>query len=186
MRASLTFRKATLADVDDVVELVQSAYRGESSKTGWTTEADLLAGQRTDANAVRDVIESPNAHFVLATNEAGELVGCCQLESREGGVSYFGSFAVRPATQGGGIGKQLLAEAERQARDESGAQLMEMTVIAQREDLIAWYRRRGYETTAETRPFPYGDERFGLPLRDDLVFVVLRKELAAGVEDAVR
>lgn len=172
------FRRAALADVGDVVVLVESAYRGESSKAGWTTEADILAGQRIDPEGVRAIIDAPSARLILALdNPAGDLVGCCQLENRQGGVAYFGTFAVRPGLQGGGVGKALLAEAERQARDDWGAKTMEMTVIVQRADLIAWYVRRGYEVTHETKPFPYGDERFGLPLRPDLEFVVLRKLL---------
>ena len=175
MPDTVAFRDATLADVDDVVRLVESAYRGETSKAGWTTEADLLAGQRTDADAVRAIIESPSGRILLALDRTG-LLGCCQLEQR-GAVAYFGMFAVRPGLQGDGIGKRLLAEAERIARDEWGARTMEMTVIGQRLELIAWYARRGYRLTGETRPFPYGDERFGLPLRDDLHFVVLAKGL---------
>lgn len=172
---TLRFRDATSADVDDVVRLVESAYRGESSKAGWTTEADLLAGQRTDADAVRAIVESPTTRMLLAADGAG-LLGCCQLEQRAA-VAYFGMFAVRPGLQGDGIGKRILTEAERIARDEWQVHTMEMTVIGQRLDLIAWYARRGYQPTGETRPFPYGNERFGLPLRDDLHFVVLAKAL---------
>jgi ribosomal protein S18 acetylase RimI-like enzyme len=181
VQQQLTFRSASVDDVDAVVALVESAYRGESSKAGWTTEAHLLEGQRTDTEAVSSVVAAPEAHLTLAVDAAtGELLGCCQLERREGGVAYFGTFAVRPGLQGRGVGKQLLAEAERRAREEWGAHTMEMTVIAQREDLIAWYARRGYRSTGETRPFPYGNERFGRPLRADLEFLVLAKELAAG------
>jgi ribosomal protein S18 acetylase RimI-like enzyme len=85
-------------------------------------------------------------------------------------------FAVSPKTQGGGLGKQVLAEAERTAREDFGLDSMQMTVIRQREDLIAWYVRRGYARTGETKPFPYGDVRFGLPRRDDLEFEVLVKD----------
>jgi len=175
MVAALAFREATVDDVDAIVALVESAYRGEASKAGWTTEADILEGQRTDRESVRTIVESPNAHVVLALDaSSNQLLACCQLESR-GSAAYFGMFAVQPALQGGGVGKALLAEAERRARDNWNADHLEMTVIAQREDLIAWYLRRGYRKTGENRPFPYGDERFGLPLRDDLEFCVLSK-----------
>jgi GNAT superfamily N-acetyltransferase len=178
MAESLQFRPATPDEVGDVVALVESAYRGESSKAGWTTEAGLLAGQRTDADALREIVESAHARLLLAIDaSSGEVLGCCQLERREAGIAYFGTFAVRPGQQGGGVGRRLLAEAERQARDDWGAQAMEMTVIAQREELIAWYLRRGYLATGATRPFPYGDERFGKPLRPDLEFSVLVKPL---------
>jgi ribosomal protein S18 acetylase RimI-like enzyme len=173
---SLSFRVANAADVEPVVALVESAYRGESSKAGWTTEADLLDGHRTDANAVRDIIEAADGRVVLAI-DGQAVVGCCQLERRRGAVAYFGMFAVSPTLQGVGAGKRLLAEAERQAKADWGCARMEMTVIAQREDLIAWYLRRGYREVGERRPFPYGDERFGLPRRPDLEFTVLSKDL---------
>jgi GNAT superfamily N-acetyltransferase len=174
----LSFSTASAADVDEVVTLVESAYRGDASRAGWTTEADLLDGQRTDAAAVRAVIAPPSSVMLLARDAAGELVACCQLERRDGDIAYFGMFAVRPGQQGAGLGRVVLAEAERRARDEWQCATMEMTVIAQRRDLIAWYVRRGYDETSDTRPFHYGDAAFGMPRRDDLYFVVLRKQLA--------
>jgi GNAT superfamily N-acetyltransferase len=159
------YRDATVEDVSAVVALVESAYRGESSRAGWTTEADLLDGQRTDAASVGRIISASTSRMLLA------------IERREGGVCYFGMFAVSPLLQGGGIGRGLLAEAERIARDEWGGAAMEMTVITQRRDLIAWYERRGYTSTGESQPFPHGDARFGLPRRDDLSFDVLAKPL---------
>jgi ribosomal protein S18 acetylase RimI-like enzyme len=176
----IAFRSASASDVDAVVALVESAYRGESSRAGWTTEESLLGGQRTDVAAIEALVASSSSVLVLATDADGPaIVGCCAIERRPDGVAYFGTFAVRPGGQGAGIGKQLLAEAERIAADEWACTIVEMTVIAQREDLIAWYLRRGYALTGETRPFPYGDERFGLPKRGDLVFVVLAKRVAA-------
>lgn len=174
--AGLTFRDATDADVDTLVALIESAYRGDSSRTGWTTEADLLEGQRTDPEGVRAVIESPGSRL-LTVERDGRVVACCQLEHR-GDHAYFGMFAVRPGQQGTGLGKAIIAEAERQARDTWRATEMQMTVITAREDLIAWYERRGYRRTGRMTPFPYGDERFGIPQRADLQFELLVKELA--------
>ncbi|MFD7130710.1 GNAT family N-acetyltransferase [Streptomyces sp. NPDC059894] len=171
----LVFRDATEADVDTLVALVESAYRGESSRAGWTTEADILQGQRTDPEGVLDIVTSPDG-LVITAGRDGRIVACCQLEHR-GDHAYFGLFAVSPAAQGGGLGRTVLAEAERRARTAWGATEMRMTVISVREDLIAWYERRGYRRTGRMTPFPYGDERFGIPQRDDLRFELLVKPL---------
>jgi GNAT superfamily N-acetyltransferase len=175
---ALSYAVATADDVPAVVALVESAYRGDASRAGWTTEADLLDGQRTDPESVRAIVASSTGYLLLARDGAGELVACCQLEQRPDGVGYFGMFAVRPGQQGSGLGRVVLAEAERRARDDWRSRTMEMTVIGQRRDLIAWYVRRGYAETDQTQPFPHGDPKFGLPRRDDLYFVVLRKPLA--------
>ncbi|WP_405565223.1 GNAT family N-acetyltransferase [Streptomyces phaeochromogenes] len=172
----LTFRDATDADVDDLVVLIESAYRGDSSRTGWTTEADILEGQRTDPEGVRAVIKSRDSRL-LTVERDGTVVACCQLEHR-GDHAYFGMFAVSPTLQGAGLGKVIIAEAERFASETWGVKEMHMTVISAREDLIAWYERRGYRRTGKMTPFPYGDERFGIPQRDDLQFELLVKPLA--------
>ncbi|WP_433548796.1 GNAT family N-acetyltransferase [Streptomyces sp. CA-294286] len=171
----LVFRDAVEADVAALVALIESAYRGDSSRTGWTTEADLLEGRRTDPESVRTVVEDPRSRLLTVARD-GELIACCQLEHR-GQAAYFGMFAVRPGLQGGGVGKAVIAEAERLAVRSWGVREMHMTVISVREDLIAWYERRGYRRTGRMTPFPYGDERFGVPQRDDLAFELLLKEL---------
>lgn len=171
----LSFRPAVAADVATIVPLVESAYRGESGLRGWTTESHLLDGQRTDVPAVAAIIEAPGSMVLLAESN-GALQACCQLE-RQGRAGYFGMFAVVPTLQGAGIGKAVLAEAERFARETWGCEAMRMTVIEQRLELIQWYERRGYRLTGEHQPFPYGQERFGIPRRDDLRFVVLSKSL---------
>ncbi|MEU6811553.1 GNAT family N-acetyltransferase [Streptomyces sp. NPDC046831] len=170
-----TFRDATDADVDALVALIESAYRGDASRAGWTTEADILQGQRTDVEGVLAVIKSPDSRLLTVESD-GRVIACCQLEHR-GDHAYFGMFAVSPALQGTGLGKLILAEAERRARENWGVREMRMTVISVREDLIAWYERRGYRRTGRMAPFPYGDERFGIPQRDDLEFELLVKEL---------
>ncbi|GAA2709961.1 MULTISPECIES: GNAT family N-acetyltransferase [Streptomyces] len=169
------FRIADAGDVPALVALVESAYRGDASRAGWTTEADLLDGQRTDAAGVLRLLDDAGSRLLVAERD-GEPVACCHLEHR-GDHVYFGMFAVRPTAQGGGLGKLVMAEAERLARAEWDARAMHMTVIRQREELIAWYERRGYRRTGRMSPFPYGDERFGIPRRADLEFELLIKDL---------
>ena len=167
----LAFRNATPADVDAIVALVESAYRGDASRAGWTTEADLLDGRRTGADDVVACIERPRSTILLAERDADdrELLACAHVAD-DGGAGYFGMFSVRPTLQGGGIGKRLLEHAERYVREHWSLPVMRMTVIDVRDELIAFYERRGYRRTGIVKPFPYGDERFGLPRRDDLRF----------------
>ena len=169
------YRDATPDDVPALVGLVTSAYRGEASRVGWTTEADLLDGERIDPGVLRADIVRPRSRVLLAESDDA-LVACAHV-AIEDGAGYFGMFAVRPDLQGAGVGHALLAEAERVVRDDWGLPVLRMTVIDVRDELIAWYERRGYRRTGVRKPFPYGDPRFGIPRRDDLRFEVLEKRL---------
>ncbi len=171
----LEYRAATARDVDAVVALVESAYRGDASRTGWTTEADLLDGRRTGPDDVLACINRTRSQVLLAERD-GKLLACAHVAD-EDGSGYFGMFSVVPGLQRAGVGRQVLAEAERIVRDQFGLPLMRMTVIDVREELIAYYERRGYRRTGVKKPFPYGDVRFGLPKRGDLRFEVLEKAL---------
>ncbi|MCU0754881.1 MAG: GNAT family N-acetyltransferase [Xanthomonadales bacterium] len=166
---------ATAADIPALVELVESAYRGERSRAGWTTEADLLDGQRTDADSVAELISAPG-HCLLTLRETDDILACCHLR-RDGDTAHFGMFAVRPTRQAGGLGGHLLAAAETHALQVWRCTQMQMLVIDCRVELIAWYRRKGYAETGETQAFPYGNPRFGLPKRADLRFIRLAKGL---------
>lgn len=175
----LRFRPAGIGDVDAIVALTESAYRGDASRAGWTTEADLLDGQRTDAGEVAALLGRAEVKLLLAERDDALLASCVleRLSGEHAGDGYFGMFSVRPQAQGNGTGRALLAEAERIARDEWHCRAMRMTVIDVRAELIAWYARRGYRRTGEYRAFPYGDPRFGIPKRDDLRFEWLVKTL---------
>ncbi len=177
--SQLQFRIATEADIPALVELVTSAYRGDVSRQGWTTEADLLEGQRIDPAVLAHDIQRPGSRIVLAERD-GDLLACAHV-AMDDGAGYFGMFSVRPHQQGGGLGKQVLAEAERVVREDWQLPLMRMTVIDVREELIAFYERRGYARTGIKKPFPYGDERYGIPKRDDIRFEVLEKALVEAV-----
>ncbi len=172
---ALVYRDATLIDVPAIVRLVESGFRGVASRAGWTTEADLLDGQRTDEHEVRGLIEGSHSHMRLA-HQSDNLVACVRIE-RTGDVGYLGMITVAPLLQSKGIGRSILAEAERVIYDSLGLRRARMTVIGQRTTLIDWYIRRGYRLTGERRDFPYDDVRCGLPRRMDLYFEVLEKEL---------
>jgi len=176
-----TFRSATPADLNAVIDLVTSAYRGESSRAGWTTEADFLEGNRIDPEILCDDMLRPRSRVLLAESTAPRQLLACAHIAEDEGAGYFGMFAVLPTLQGGGIGKALLAEAERVVRDEWQLPLMRMLVIDLRDELIAFYQRRGYRRTGRHTPFPYGDARFGLPLRADLRFETLEKSLGHAI-----
>jgi ribosomal protein S18 acetylase RimI-like enzyme len=185
-------RRATPEDAPALVTLVESAYRGERSRRGWTTEADLLDGQRVDLAMMRSLLADPDVVVLVAATDpppndppapseqgGAELVGCCEVRRVGTTEAAFGMFAVDPDRQGAGVGDQLLGAAEQLAATELRARRMTMSVIDTRHELLAWYERRGYRRTDEHRPFPYGDERFGRPRRDDLRFEVLDKQLGA-------
>jgi len=180
----LKFRTATENDIAPVVKLVTSAYRGETSRIGWTTEADFLDGGRIDAQLLLNDITRAHSRVVLAEHrDTRELIACAHL-AEEDGAGYFGMFAVRPEYQGKGVGKQLLTEAEHIIHADWQLPIMRMTVIDLRHELIAFYERRGYQRTGRYQPFPYGDTRFGLPRRDNLRFEVLEKQFCASAEEA--
>lgn len=168
-------RPATLADVPVLHRLIEGAYRGDSARRGWTHEADLLDGQRTDVAALRGMLADPAGRLLVA-EAAGALVGCVSLRDQGGGLAYLGLLTVDPRSQAGGLGRRLLGAAEEEA-GRFGAVRVEMTVIARRAELIAWYERRGYRLTGERRPFPLDDPRFGLPRTRELEFVVLERTL---------
>jgi ribosomal protein S18 acetylase RimI-like enzyme len=173
--SDLKLRLARPADAEVLTSLIRSAYRGEDSRAGWTSEADLVDGERINAGQVRAMITDAGS-LMLAGEADGQLVGCCQLRNEGAGLAYFGTFAVSPRAQGAGLGRQLMAEAERLAVSSFGATRLEMTVLAPQDKLIAYYERRGFHRTGETRPFP-ADPHYARPRVDGLYFVVLEKPL---------
>jgi predicted N-acetyltransferase YhbS len=172
----MIIRVSELADIPALHRLVERAYRGDSARKGWTHEADLLGGQRTDIEALTEVISDPTQRILIAVSD-NKVIGCVQISKKDADTAYLGLLSVDPEVQAGGLGKALITAAEHSAQREFAAHSIEMTVIRQRSELIAYYERRGYTLTGETRPFPLDDERFGLPVTRDLSFVVLAKAL---------
>lgn len=179
MSLSVEFSTARSTDAAELAALVNSAYRGESSRAGWTTEEAILGGQRTDQALLREVIATPGTLVFLARRrDDGELLACCQLE-RQGETAYVGLLTVKPSVQAGGLGRRLLEHVELFASREWNCSRVQMTVISLRSELIAYYERRGYRQTGERRAFPMHDPRFGLPKRDDFDLLVLEKDIAS-------
>src|SRR6478736_5521173 len=162
---------AIVKDATELDIVVNSAYRGDSSRQGWTTEADLLDGTRTDAAAIADIINRAG-YTILKYVEDGKILGCVELHNEDGKL-YLGMLTVRPHLQGKGIGKELLTAAEVEAKKQKCKSLF-MTVISVRKELIDWYVRHGYSHTGERKPFAFTDPRFGQP-KKQLEFVVLEK-----------
>ena len=169
---------ATETDHAAIVDLANAAYRGTGATQSWNVETGVIEGQRLSLDLLReDIAAKPDAHLLVwRDNALAGLLGCVWLEPKFEGVWYLGLLAVQPDSQKQQLGRTLLAAAEQFAR-ERGAHHIRMTVVHLRETLIGWYERRGYRRTSEAEPFPYEDERFGRPLRDDLHFVVLVKDL---------
>jgi GNAT superfamily N-acetyltransferase len=170
-------RVATDDDVGALVALVQSAYRGDTSQQGWTSEADLVDGQRIDTAMMAEILADSDA-VVLVAELGGAMVACCELRKlSDPGAVGIGLLSVDPARQATGLGRTMLAAAERHAVARFAATQTQLRVIDLRHELMAWYARRGYQPTGAYEPFPYDDERSGIPRRDDLRFAVLAKQL---------
>lgn len=175
MRRMIDLRDALEAEHADIIAMTNLAFRRPAGQAAWKVET-LIGGQRIDAALLRQDLATPGAKLLVWRNADGEHMGHVRLDAGEDGAWYLGMLTVRPDRQDGGLGRALLAAAEDFARARGGRR-MRMTVVHQRPELIAWYERRGYALTGETKPFPYGDDRFGTPTRDDLYFDVLEKAL---------
>jgi ribosomal protein S18 acetylase RimI-like enzyme len=161
-------------DLQAIVTMMNAAFRGTSAEQSWSVETGFITGNRTDELLLREEIAG-GAEFLLAREYGSSaLQGCVSLQALSPDRWYLGSFTVNPASQNTGFGRKLLHSAEEYAVAH-GARMMEITVVNVRDALISWYERRGYLRTGEIRPFPYGDNRFGIPTRSDLEFVVLEK-----------
>lgn len=167
------FRFARHEDIPALVKLVTSAYRGDASRQGWTTEADLLDGMRIDAERLKDAIDTDHS-VILVAEEHSQILACAHL-CIDNDAGYFGMFAVDPMQQSRGLGKRVLQEAEQVLDKQWKQPACRMTVIDVRDELIAFYERCGYARTGIKKPFPYGDERFGIPKTDNLQFEILEK-----------
>lgn len=166
---------ALVEDIPELLVLIQSAYRGEGSKRGWTTEADLLDGTRTSAELLTKQINDPGTVILKYVDDDGKMIGCVSLEKKMRGnnmKAYLGLLTVSPELQGKGVGKKLIAASEVWAR-ENGCQALMMTVISARTELIEWYKRCGFIDTGEKEPFHTLPE-FGIP-KQQLEFIIMDK-----------
>lgn len=169
MARELSIRRATAADIPALHPVVERAYRGDSARGGWTHEADLLEGQRTDRETLEAIVADDNERLLIAEQD-GTITGCVQLSRRDDGGCYLGLLCIEPTLQAGGYGKQILSAAEDFARSGFGANHMVMTVIDSRSELIAYYERRGYAQTGEKCDFP-------IALDPPLFMVILSKAI---------
>jgi len=173
MTNTLNITPLEIENIPELTRLINSAYRGESSKKGWTTEADLLGGLRTNETSLLELFQKPGATVLIAKDEQGQLAGCVYLQQQTNQL-YLGMLTVAPDIQAKGIGAQLLLAAENYAFELNCDSII-MTVIDVRHELIEWYKRKGYQSTGETKPFPT-DPEFGIP-KQPLQFIVLEKKM---------
>lgn len=166
-----SIRLALRQEAEEIRALVERGYRGEAARAGWTNEAHLLEGDRTSIEEIEGILAAQDKRMVVASGEGG-IIGCVTVTDLGGGHCYMGMLCVDPALQAGGLGRQLIAAAEEEAVRSFGGRAMEMTVVDARPELIAYYERRGYARTGETRPFP-------LPIDVPFRMVVLARALPA-------
>jgi ribosomal protein S18 acetylase RimI-like enzyme len=172
----MIFAPATYADVDELVTFVNSAYRGKTAEAGWASEAKVIGGQRIDSTILAETFTKATV-LLMRDHDKAPLAGCVSLEpTAEPAAWYLSMLAIDPQRQADGLGRTLLSYAEDYVKAR-GAQRVRITVIWLRYSLIEWYQRRGYRRTGNTEPFPYNDQRFGVPTRDDLYFEVFEKVL---------
>lgn len=165
-------RLTTPADIPALHTVIESAYRGDAARAGWTFESDILSGPpRTNPAKLAAIVRCPGERLLTAL-EKNQPIGCVQITDRGAGTAYLGLLCILPQRQATGLGRQLIDAAEKLARDDFAATVMEMTVIDRRVELISYYQRRGYVVTGESRPFP-------IPLDPPLSMVVLAKALVA-------
>ncbi len=165
-----TYRSAQPADAPALRALIESGYRGDSARKGWTNEADLLGGDRTTPAEVAAMVAAPEKRVLLAEQD-GTLVGTVTITDLGQGLAYMGLLCIDPERQAGGLGRALVSEVEGLAVREFAATRMELIVVDVREELIAWYERRGYTRTGELRPFP-------LPMDVPFQMVVLERSIS--------
>jgi GNAT superfamily N-acetyltransferase len=170
MPQSIAIRPATRADLPALHPVIERAYRGDAARLGWTHEADLVTGERTDVDTLANIVDDPASRLLIAFDGDTPL-GCVHVADKGNGVAYLGLLCVEPGLQSGGVGGRLVDAAETFARETFAAATMEMTVIERRAELIAWYERRGYAPSGEKRDFP-------VPLDPPLFLTVLTHRLA--------
>jgi N-acetylglutamate synthase-like GNAT family acetyltransferase len=173
MELQKAIQYASKTDIPELVLLINGAYRGDSSRKGWTTEADLLDGTRIGEDSLGEIMEKPDSLIIKYANEENKIIGCAHLQ-KEGATLYLGMLSVMPDLQAAGIGKSLLNASAQYGRSVNCKEIL-ISVISLRSELIAWYERRGFQITGETKPFPAQPE-FGIT-RQQLFFIVMQKKL---------
>lgn len=166
--------EASDKDITEICALVNSAYRGETSRKGWTTEADLLDGIRIGETTLFQYFKESDSTLLKCTDENKEIMGCVYLK-KESKHLYLGMLTVAPHLQSKGIGKMLLSASEEKAKQMCCISIV-MTVITGRHELIDWYKRHGYYETGVKQPFP-NDEKFGKQ-KMPLEFLIMQKNLS--------
>lgn len=167
-------KKASPADIPSLVALLNSAYRGEASKKGWTSEADKIEGDiRTDESQLQELMQTTGAAFFKYIDDSGNIGGCVFLQ-KLGEKLYLGMLCVSPGLQAKGTGKNIMTVAEEYARQKECTAIF-MRVFSFRHELISWYEKQGYYKTGEIVAFensPYGTAS------EKLEFLIMEKRVS--------
>jgi ribosomal protein S18 acetylase RimI-like enzyme len=172
----LEIREATETDAQNIADLVNATFRGQSGMKSWTSEAGFISGQRTDAGLVLKMIQAPDSKILLGF-ESRVLAACMHLRLDDAKRAFLGMLTVDPNRQTVGLGSRMVRAAEKFVVSQWQAQKLAMFVIGRRKELIEWYIQRGFRLTGEQSPFPYGRKEFGEPQVEDLYFEILEKPL---------
>lgn len=167
-------RSAKVSDVPALLQLVEDAYRGGKATVAWKNEHDRVTGPRTSKNELSRYITSTESSILVLESGNGTFAGCVCVE-KQGADAHIGLLAVNPSFQNQGVGRRLLEDAESYGQAQFGCTSGVMWVLSGRDELLEFYRRRGYEKTGETVPFPA--EEYGVTLlKGAPLFTVIRRQ----------
>lgn len=181
---NLNYRLATPEDVLEIQKLVESAFQASDTRVNWTSHQELNIRFRISVENIMLRIQDPDSAVLMAFLSESDhedpkdetFVASIEVVKRSSELAHLSMLAVSPDHHRDGIGRKILNYAENYCQQEWGVTKLALNALSDREALIAWYTRRGYQRTGETKPFPV-EEFSDLPLSDNLCFVQFEKNV---------